>query len=305
MDNFIKSPLNYIGGKQRILSQIAPLFPREINCFVDLFVGGGNVALNIPAKKLALNDNLSYLVDFYKALKKTPIKQVLEHIYGRISMFSLSLTNENGYKALRSLYNSEKNPLDLFVLVAYSFNHQIRFNNNHEFNNPFGRERSCFNSTMASNLKTFINKLKSSNVEFYTHNFTDFDLSSLGKDDFVYADPPYLITTGTYNDGKRGFTGWGRKEEALLLDKLDGLDMNGIKFALSNVLRHKGRENEMLYDWLADNKHYVVNEIKMEYSNSSYHTKNRDKQATQEVLITNYNPEQGYDEIYWQQRKPA
>ena len=30
MNNFIKSPLNYVGGKYKILSQIIPLFPTDI-----------------------------------------------------------------------------------------------------------------------------------------------------------------------------------------------------------------------------------------------------------------------------------
>ncbi len=39
----IKSPVNYIGGKSKILHLVLPLFPKEINQFVDLFVGGWNV----------------------------------------------------------------------------------------------------------------------------------------------------------------------------------------------------------------------------------------------------------------------
>ncbi|MCA6072875.1 MAG: DNA adenine methylase [Endomicrobium sp.] len=38
-ESFIKSPLNYIGGRYKILSQMVPLFPKDINCFVDLFAG--------------------------------------------------------------------------------------------------------------------------------------------------------------------------------------------------------------------------------------------------------------------------
>ena len=36
---YIKSPLNYVGGKYRLLKQIIPLFPKEIDTFVDLFSG--------------------------------------------------------------------------------------------------------------------------------------------------------------------------------------------------------------------------------------------------------------------------
>ena len=39
-EDLIKSPLNYTGGKFKLLPQILPLFPNDINTFVDLFGGG-------------------------------------------------------------------------------------------------------------------------------------------------------------------------------------------------------------------------------------------------------------------------
>ena len=39
--NKIKSPMNYIGNKYRILDQIKVYFPDNINNFVDLFCGDG------------------------------------------------------------------------------------------------------------------------------------------------------------------------------------------------------------------------------------------------------------------------
>ena len=50
------SPMNYIGGKSKILPQIQPIFPRNIDGFHDVFSGGGNVGVNIKNKKLFLND---------------------------------------------------------------------------------------------------------------------------------------------------------------------------------------------------------------------------------------------------------
>ena len=242
----IKSPLNYIGGKYRLLSQILPLFPRQIDDFVDLFCGGCNVGINVEANKIFFNDNLIYLVEMYKEFQEKSLDEVIWHIEERIDDFQLSDENEIGYKELRNLYNQEKNPLDLFVLLAFSFNHQIRFNNSHEFNNPFGRERSSFNSAMRQNLVEFVIGIKEKDVRFSNENFTDFDFSDFGNNDFVYCDPPYLISCGTYNDGKRGFNGWSAKEEMQLLTLLDNLDEQNIKFALSNVLEHKGNENSIL-----------------------------------------------------------
>ncbi len=287
--DFTKSPLNYIGGKHKILNQIIPYFPKNINNFVDLFAGGFNVGINAEAKKVYCNDNLVYIIKMFEVFKSENLDTTLQHIKKRIKQFELSLTNENGYKKIRSLYNKQKNPLDLFVLIAFSFNHQIRFNNNHEFNNPFGRERSSFNPQMKKNLENFILKLKEKKVVFSNVCFDDFDFSFLSKNDFVYCDPPYLITTGTYNDGKRGFKGWTEKEELKLLETLDKLDKQKIKFALSNVLEHKGKSNSILKEWLLNNPKYKVNYIDYNYSNSNYQTIIRDKNSSIEILVTNYN----------------
>lgn len=205
----VRSPMNYIGGKYKLLTQIFNFFPNHIDTFVDLFCGGCNVGINVRANRIVFNDNLTYLIDLYRSLKDTDVCSVLGHVKRRISRFNLSLTNKEGYNNLRQLYNTSRNPLDLFVLVAYSFNHQIRFNTSHQFNNPFGKERSSFNPAMEQNLKEFIQRLQQIDCEFTSFDFDKVDLSTLGNRDLVYCDPPYLITTGTYNDGKRGFTGWG------------------------------------------------------------------------------------------------
>lgn len=286
----IKSPLNYIGGKAKILDQILPLFPTDIHNFVDLFAGGCNVGINVRAKHVYFNDNLTYLIEMYQNFLEQDLDATISYIEKRIQEFQLSLTNENGYKQLRKIYNAHKNPLDLFVLIAYSFNHQIRFNNNHDFNNPFGRERSSFNSSMKQNLIRFIIRIKEIDCSFSNLCFNDFNYNLLKENDFVYCDPPYLITTGTYNDGKRGFKGWTEREEKQLLQLLDNLNKNNIKFALSNVLEHKGKTNGLLKSWVENTENYTTNFINFNYSNSNYQTLVRDKNATIEVLITNYKP---------------
>jgi len=248
----IKSPLNYIGGKYKLLNQLTPLFPKDINTFVDLFAGGCNIGINIKANKIILNDNLTYLIELFKVFKDNNLNSTISHIEYRIDEFKLSKVNEDGYKTFRDFYNETKLPLDLFVLIAFSFNHQIRFNNKHKFNNPFGKDRSHFNDNMKKNLINFILKLKNGSFHLSNKDFNDFNFSQLSSSDFVYCDPPYLITTGAYNDGKRGFKGWSEKEELELLNLLDKLDKQHIKFALSNVIQHKGKENRLLKDWLSN-----------------------------------------------------
>lgn len=288
MARYIKSPMNYTGGKYKILEHIIPSFPTEINNFVDLFAGGLNVGINVEADTIYVNDQITYLVDLYRLFQSTDTDYLLALIKDRISQFDLSQTNADGYNALRSEYNKTKSLIDLFVLTCYSFNHQIRFNSKHDFNTPFGKERSSFNDSIEQNLVMFCNSLHKKNIVFSTGDFRDFDYSVLGKGDVVYCDPPYIISTGAYNDGKRGFKDWTPEEDSALLELLDELNNSGIMFAFSNVFAHKGQTNDDLIRW---SKRYNVTYIDKTYSNCSYHFKDRGTK-TVEVLITNYEWEE-------------
>lgn len=273
-----------MGGKYKILNNIIPVFPNEIKNFVDLFAGGLNVGINVNADNLYINDHISYLIDLYKFFKDEDINELITSIKKIILKYQLSLTNNEGYLALRKEYNVSKNILDLFVLTCFSFNHQIRFNNKHEFNTPFGKNRSSYNSSIENNLIDFVNMLHKKNIIFYNCDFTEFNFEMLGKGDVVYCDPPYLITTGSYNDGKRGFKDWTATEEKQLLELLDYLNNKDILFALSNVFYHKGESNKLLIEW---SKKYNIQYIDKNYANCSYHFKDRNTK-TVEVLITNF-----------------
>ena len=284
----IKSPLNYIGGKTKLLNQILPLFPSKTNKFIDLFAGGCNVGVNVNADKVYFNDNLTYLIEMYQYFQEFDTSELIIRVEDRIKNYQLSKINVEGYSDLRKEYNTVRNPLDLFVLIAYSFNHQIRFNNSHEFNVPLGKNRSSFNVKMKINLVHFVQRLKEIDAVFSNIDFNEYNFDDLNSNDFVYCDPPYLITTGSYNDGKRGFKGWTEKEEKELLFKLDVLNEKKIPFALSNVIEHKGRKNEILIKWLSQNTDTLVqNTLNKNYKNSNYQT---NKEGSIEVLITNYKP---------------
>lgn len=279
---YIKSPLNYIGGKYKLLDQIIPLFPKKVDKFIDLFAGGFNVGINVNANSLIGVDINTYVLEVLSMLKDNDVNIVINHIEDRIKQYKLSKENEEGFLRFREYYNSNKNPLDLYTLICYSFNYQFRFNNNQEYNNPFGRNRSQFSPELKKKLILFMEELKKKNVNFINCEFEDFDFNILNDRDFVYCDPPYLITTGSYNDGNRGFKNWNKDQEKKLLDLLDSLNERGIKFALSNVLRHKGKENDILINW---SKKYRVHYLNHSYKNCSHNTK---RDESDEVLITNY-----------------
>lgn len=279
---FIKSPLNYIGGKYKLLSQLMPLLPKNINTFVDLFCGGGNVGVNANCKKLIFNDMNTILIEMLKTFSSMKLEDLLTQIDKTIETWNLSMTNEDAFIAFREHYNKTRDSIDLYVLSCFSFNYQFRFNNNHEYNNPFGRNRSRYSDTMKANLIRFVQKVQSASADFMSHDFTEFPIDNLTTNDFVYCDPPYLITTGSYNDGNRGFKNWTDESDKALYAMLDRLNEKGIRFALSNVFTHKGKHNDILIAWA---KKYTAHHLQKNYSNSSYNT---ERSVSDEVLVTNY-----------------
>lgn len=276
----IKSPLNYTGGKYKLLPQLLPLFPGHINRFVDLFAGGLDVSLNITAGTTICNDINHYVIGLYEYFQQQSIEQLVKDIYHCIDQYGLSKENQDGYLALRQQYNTTHSPLLLFLLVCYGFNHQFRFNSKGEFNNPFGRNRSSYNTRIEYNLRLMKRRIK--DFTFTSKNFKDFDLGFMQAGDFIYADPPYRISCGAYNDGKRGFEGWTIVDDLVLFAKLDELNQRGVKFAMSNVTKHKGHENAALIEWSG---RYHTHNIVANYSNSNYQATTSD---TLEVLVTNY-----------------
>lgn len=178
----VKSPMNYTGGKYKLLPQILPLFPNNghINGrFIDLFCGGVNVAANVTAKRIIANDFDKNIIGIYSEFKNQRAEDIISHIERRIEEYDLSITNKEGFDNFRSYYNSceDKNPLDLFVLILFSFNHQFRFNSKGEFNMPFGKDKSCFNDTIKRNLINF--KPKIDGIIFTNRNFEELKVEKL------------------------------------------------------------------------------------------------------------------------------
>lgn len=281
-ENYIKSPINYAGGKYRLLDKIIPMFPNKINTFVDLFGGAFNVGINIDAEHIIYNDIINYLSDMYKYWRDTDINEINRYIDTTIKENDLSPLNNESFLRFRKSYNETKDIRDLFILICYSFNCQIRFNNSHEYNSSFGKEASTMNSNIRKNLNRFVEKLHDKDIVFYNENFINFNFSDFNENDFIYCDCPYSIGVGVYQDGKRGFNGWSKDDDKKLFDILDKLDNNNVRFAMSNVFENKGEFNNELIEW---SKKYKVFHLDMNYNGSNYQRKNS---KSDEVLITNY-----------------
>ncbi|WP_247909122.1 Dam family site-specific DNA-(adenine-N6)-methyltransferase [Streptococcus sanguinis] len=299
----VQSAINYTGGKFKLVPQLLPLFPKKIRNFYDVFAGGANITINIEAEKYFINDINKKVIELYEFFDKSEVDDILNNIEKIISEYSLSNTkiygyefyntnstiglkevNKKSYIELRKRYNAgifDKSiePLIFYILIVFGFNNQIRFNSDGFFNMPTGKRD--FNKKMALKLEKFINELHRRKIQYSSLDFKSFLNQQKFKDnDFVYLDPPYLLSTAAYNESG----GWTEKDESDLLNCLDELNTKGVKFALSNVLIHKGNENKILSEWA---KNYKIHELDFNYNNSNYQSKAKENN-TLEVLITNY-----------------
>lgn len=274
------SPLNYIGGKYEIIPLIKDNLPKKIKCFYDLFGGGSTVGINVSAEKILYND-LNWVVrDLLEKITHDEFLSTYNYIEKTIKKYGLEKKNKNTYINFRKKYNSiekgSRNPLDLYLLICFGFEHQIRFNNKLEFNNPCGN--SGYNQEMLEKLVSYSNKTKGMNIVFKSMDYKTYE-NDIEKGDFIYCDPPYLISCGAYNDGKRGFNGWDIKQEEELLVFLKKMDEKGIKFMLSNMVDRNDKSNTALMKWIKKNNYKVVKNEKVTL---------RNRQDRQEIIIMNY-----------------
>ena len=287
------SPIFYMGNKKKLINKgLIELFPKNINMFVDLFTGSGVVSMNTEASKYIINDIDSNLIELYNMFKFTEADTIVEHIESRIEEYGLAKerTKRNEFKdkdkieqykkaymSFRDYYNKNKNTLDFYTLMFYSFSQQFRFNSKGDFNMPCGND--CFSKTNEEYIKNGCNFFSGDNVFLFSNDFRSLKIDNLTDKDFVYLDPPYLNTTATYNENE----GWTIKDEEDLYDLCESLNNKNIKFGLSNVFANKGVENTKIIEWCNKNNWNVYT-----FDKFSYMACGKGNSNAKEVFIRNY-----------------
>jgi DNA adenine methylase len=290
MDNLIVPPFNYAGCKLELLPQLKEYFPKNIHTFVDAFAGSGAVFINTEAERYIVNDAIKPLIYFMELLYKNANEKTTD-VIDRIELLKLTthLTKDNpsfkeAYYEFRNAANEimqrdeaeSVKGLVFYLLLCCCHNNLIRFNKNMIFNQTFGNR--TFNTSMKNKLITFREHLKNKNIIFLSCGFEDLFLWDLYPRDFIYLDPPYLISEAGYN------TLWSIDKEVSLYRKLDTLTEKGIRWGLSNILTHKGETNIILASWMSK-----YNSVTLEKDYLKVAKKKQND--TVEVYVYNYEKE--------------
>ena len=261
-DVIYECPLNYVGSKAKMISEIKKYMPQQAKKIIDIFGGGFNVGINLPSEYTAYNDINYFVTELIKSFRDFDTYEYLLYIRKLTKKYDLGKGNGEAYIKARTAFNSlpieKRDSRFLFTLILYGFQQQIRFNSDHGFNNPAGNR--WFNDKVLEKMISFSRRIKECECVFYSRDFKELD-KIVDTDTFVYLDPPYRLTCGAYNDGKRGFEGWTIDHEAALFQFLDDLDSRGVPFMFSYVLENGGLTNGHIHEWLNKRDNYSIIEI--------------------------------------------
>jgi len=251
----MKPIIKWVGGKTQILDKVLETFPREIENYHELFVGGGSVLFglleskNITVKgKVYAYDKNQKLINMYRQIQ-TNTKDVHDHLTELFKTYDTQTgtevnrkpeTEEEGmtskesyYYWVRKTYNNliPTTPIHAATLIFLNktcFRGVYREGPN-GFNVPYGHYKTTPVVISLDELLKIQDLIK--NVVFKWCDFRDAFTQNVNDGDFIYADPPYAPESVT------SFVGYTK--DGFVIDDHENLfkllKYSTIDFVLSNA----------------------------------------------------------------------
>jgi DNA adenine methylase len=191
-----RPPLKWAGGKRWQIPHLRPLWDKHREKrLVEPFCGGLAVALSLTPSRALLNDVNPHVINFYRWLKRGLTIDI--EMKNHATTYYANRVRFNELLAAGRADSAEAAAL-FYYLNRTGYNGLCRFNQQGEFNVPFGRygARLAYKYDFSEYVPAF------ARLEFTN---TDFEAVPLESGDFVYADPPYDVPFRNYSKG--GF-GW-------------------------------------------------------------------------------------------------
>ena len=261
-----------------MLNELMTRVPLEFNNYLEPFLGGGTLLLNLQPKSASVNDINSQLINVYRAIKSDA-----SELIRAVGDLDLIDSNKEVYYERREAFNQKihKKELDveaaaLFIwLNKHCFNGLYRVNKSGLFNVPYNNKVSG-KSIIPSNLEAMSQYFQENNIEFYNTDFMD--ITAMAKvGDFVYFDSPYIPESTTANFTDYTKDGFSYEDHLRLANNFKELDKQGVKLMLSN-------NNVPLVHELYEG--YYITEVDVKRAINSKATKRKGK----EIIVTNYAP---------------
>lgn len=275
--------VKWAGGKRSIIHELIQLSPKIFDTYYEPFVGGGALLFELSPRKAIINDYNKELMNVYSCIKDE------EKLVLMCNELNKHETNhsETYYYKIRDLDKDKKkfNKIPDYKRAARTiylnkacFNGLYRVNSNNEFNVPSGK-RSKVN-THSENLGIIHCFLNMNDIQLLSTDFVD-AVKTARQGDFIYFDPPYDSDTSTFNSYTEN--GFGKEDQIRLAELFKELDLRGCYVMLSNYNTSLIRELYQGYHF-----HYVE-------AQRNIGANAKDRGIVEEVIITNYDPDDTTD----------
>ncbi|TMI63774.1 DNA adenine methylase [Candidatus Bathyarchaeota archaeon] len=229
--------VKWAGGKTSLLPELLPHVPHRLTSYYEPFLGGGALFFGICARTTSFSAHLSdtneELINAYRVIKESP-----DELISFLSRFQKeydSAPDQSAYFYQKRDWRHTgrvESAARLIFLNKTCYNGLYRVNSKGEFNVPFGRYKNprILNSDVISAASHVLENTK---AELRTIDYKD-ALTSCGRADFVYLDPPYQPPTKTssFTDYTPG--GFSEKDQEELAEEFGKLVDRGCIVVLSN-----------------------------------------------------------------------
>jgi DNA adenine methylase len=301
------SLLNYIGHKSKIINQIVPYFPTTIKgTFYDAFCGSAVVALSVDYQRVVGTELNPFLAGLYQDLNDPGFHTELTRLIAHYGLTNSSVVPRSSYlknnpnigtvqwmgKTIPNLHLDQLNKAGYEQLIR-------------DFNTGLysGLSRSCAymiatiygrNSNVATDLtkgtlsgavgpldysircnqkfQEHVNVINQGRHSFLAGSYATINPTA---DDFVYIDPPYLVSGFRYS-------GWTDRDETDLLAWIDSLPC---AWALSNTLQSGKKKNEILEKWSQGKTIIELDKRYRKWAGAGTNTVDKKVKVNREVLI--------------------
>jgi len=229
--------VKWAGGKASLLPDLLRHVPSHLSSYYEPFLGGGALFFAICARGTSFNAQLSdinnELIDTYRVIRDKPdeliqlLSEFQHECYG--SKDPASYFYEKRAWRPSSVIESAAR---LIFLNKTCYNGLYRVNSRGEFNVPFGRYKKP-RILNAENIRAVSRALRDTNAYLRSADYRN-SLSTCGKGDFVYLDPPYQpqSKTSSFTDYTPG--GFSERDQNELAEEFEKLVDRGSTVLLSN-----------------------------------------------------------------------
>ena len=248
--------LKWVGGKTQIIESIINKFPKKMNNYHEIFLGGGSVLLALLTlvndNKIAIKGNINaYDINKNLIYVYKNIQDNIEEVLKELTILKEEYKGLTGEEIIRKPKNEEEaksSKESYYYWCRTIFNFMKKYTPKHSayfiflnkigfrgmyregpngFNVPFGHYKKVpeiFNKEQLYKIQSLIK-----NVNFYCQSFEN-SLENVDIGDYVYLDPPYA------KENKKSFVGYNK--QGFDLDthiKLFSMVKNlKVKFLMSN-----------------------------------------------------------------------